>query len=193
MVHSSDPSIIVRRWLSIFRRASWSMRASCISSSSRILRTSRRIVFRSSIKSTESISATASVTTWASLFTLSRLIRTAAISSRHERRSQYRLVLLYQLAFYLAKHLLIVRAALLHLLGIGLENHAHFIIDAVFEREFIEQRGVHLLRQGRRRLGLDETAGNKFFGNLAGQIAHILSGKKHVRKFFLGKESVTQG
>src|ERR1700690_344059 len=144
------------------------MRASCINNSSRILPTSRRMVLRSSIKSTESISATASVMTWASLLTLSRLTRTAAISSKHQRRSKHCLILLHQLRLHLAKHLLIIRPALLHLLGIRLKNYAHFIVNAVFEREFIEQRRVHLLRQGRRRLGLNETAGNQFFGNLAG-------------------------
>src|ERR1035441_1510077 len=94
------------------------MRASCMSRSSRIFRTSRRMVLRSSMKSTSSISATASVTEWASLLTLSRLKRTVASSSKHS------LIFLYQLSFYLAEHFLIVGSAFLHLLGIGLEDRS---------------------------------------------------------------------
>src|SRR4029077_618304 len=73
MSHSWLPSRMVRFWLSIFWRADWSILASCMSSSSRILRVSNRIVLLSSTKSTCGSSASASLTTWAILFTLSRL------------------------------------------------------------------------------------------------------------------------
>jgi hypothetical protein len=38
---------------------------------------------------------------------------------------------------------------------------------------------MHLLSEGRHGFGLDETAGYQFFGNFAGQIAHIFFGKEH--------------
>src|SRR5271157_5107497 len=174
--------MIVRRWLSIFWRAAWSMRASCMRSSSRILRTSRRMVLRSSMKSTSSSSATASVTAWASLLTLSRLNRTAKNSSKNS------LVFFHQLGLYLTEHFLVIGAALLHFLGIGFEDDAHLVVDAVFERQFFEQRGVHLLVKSRHRLGLNETARHQFFGNFAGQIAHIFFGKEHVQGAFLVKK-----
>src|ERR1700675_654024 len=150
------------------------MRASCISNCSRILRTSRRMVLRSSMNSTSSMSATASVTTWASLLILSRLNRTAGSSLENG------FVLLGQFGLHFAKHFLVVRARLLHFVGISFENHADFIINAVFQRQLIEQRGVHLLVQGRHSLGLDETARNQFLGDFAGQIAHIFLGEEHV-------------
>src|ERR1700733_4838894 len=110
------------------------MRASCIRSPSRILRTSSRMVFRSSMNSTSSRSATASVTTWASLLTLSRVNRTAGDSSSAS--SKHSLVFLHQLGFYFTEHFLIIGAALLHLVGISLEDDAHLVVDAVFERQF---------------------------------------------------------
>src|ERR1700716_2390186 len=115
------------------------MRASCIRSSSRILRTSRRMVFRSSMNSTSSISATASVITWANLLTLSRLNRTAGASSENG------FVFLRQFGLHFAKHFLVIRAGPLHFVGVGLENHTDFVVNAVFERQFLEQGGVHLL------------------------------------------------
>src|SRR6266849_579561 len=172
--------MMVRRWLSIFWRAAWSMRSSCMRSSSRILRTSRRIVLRSSMNSTSSRSATASVTTWASLLTLSRLNRTAGASSKSfSSFSKNSLVFFCQLGLYLAKHFLVIGAALLHFVGIGFENDAHLIVNAVLERQFFEQSGVHLLVKSRHRLGLYETARHQVFGDFAGQIAHIFFGKKH--------------
>src|ERR1700687_603445 len=122
MDHSSEPSMMVRRWLSIFWRAAWSMRASCMSNSSRILRTSRRMVLRSSMNSTSSNSATASVTVWASLLTLSRLKRTERTPSQNS------LVFLDQFGLYFAEHFLVIGAALLHFFGIRLENNAHLIV-----------------------------------------------------------------
>src|SRR5229473_1050642 len=166
--------MMVRRWLSIFWRAAWSMRASCIRSCSRILRTSRRIVLRSSMNSTSSMSATASVTTWASLLTLSRLNRTAAESSENS------FVLLGQLGLHFTEHFLVVRARLLHFVGVCLENHANFIVNAVFERQFLEQSGVHFLIEGGHSLGLNQTTRDQFLGDFAGQIAHIFLGEEHV-------------
>src|SRR6267378_3885918 len=153
------------------------MRASCIRSSSRILRTSRRMVLRSSMNSTSSRSATASVTTWASLLTLSRLNRTAGESSKSF--SKNGLVFFRQLGLYLTEHLLVIGAALLHFVGIRFKNDADLIVNTVLERQFFEQRGVHLLVKSRYRLGLYETARHQFFGDFAGQIAHIFFGKKH--------------
>src|ERR1700681_3242489 len=156
------------------------MRASCMSNPSRILRTSRRMVLRSSMNSTSSKSATASVTTWASLLTLSRLNRTAGASSKSfSSFSKNGLVFFRQLGLYLAKHFLVIGAALLHFVGIGFENDADFIVNTIFERQFFEQSGVHLLVKSRHCLGLDETARHKFFGDFAGEIAHIFFGKKH--------------
>src|SRR5215467_9632558 len=174
MSHSWEPSRIVRFWLSIFWRAAASMRASCISSSSRILRTSRRMVLRSSMKSTVSISATASVTTCASLLTLARLSLTLPSSSQH------RFVFLHQLGLHLTEHFLVVGAAFAHFFRVGFENHTHLVIDAVFKRQLIEQRSVHFFRERRHRLSLDHPAGCQFLGNFAGQIAHIFFGEKHV-------------
>src|SRR5229473_5364811 len=168
--------MMVRRWLSIFWRAAWSMRASCRSSSSRILRTSRRMVLRSSMNSTSSRSATASVTTCASLLTLSRLNRTAGESSKFSKNS---LVFFCQLGLYLTEHFLVIGAALLHFVGISFENDADLIVYAVFERQFFEQRGMHLLGKSRHCLGLYKTARHQFFGDFAGEIAHIFFGKKH--------------
>src|SRR5215471_19708052 len=149
MSHSWEPSRMVRFWLSIFWRAAVSMRASCISSSSRILRTSRRMVLRSSMKSTSFMSAMASVTTWASLLTLSRVSRTLSLSSEN------RCVFLHQLGLHLAKHFLVVGAALAHLFRISFENHAHLVVDAILERQLVKQHGIYLFREGRHRLGLD--------------------------------------
>src|SRR4029077_5038060 len=177
MDHSSEPSMMVRRWLSIFWRAAWSMRASCMRSSSRILRTSRRMVLRSSMNSTSSRSATASVTTWASLLTLSRLNRTAGASSKSF--SKNGLVFCRQLSLHFTEHFLVIGAALLHFVGIRFENDAHLIVNAVFERQFFEQSGVHLLGKSRHCLGLYKTARHQFFGDFAGEIAHIFFGKKH--------------
>src|ERR1700688_1756872 len=130
--HSSEPSMMVRRWLSIFCRAAWSIRASDMSSASRILRTSRRMVFLSSMNSTSSMSATASVTTWASLLTLSRLNRTPGASSKSfSSFSKDGLVFFRHLGLYLAKHFLVIGAALLHFVGIGFENDADFIVNTV--------------------------------------------------------------
>src|SRR5258705_8736256 len=126
------------------------MRASCIRSSSRILRTSRRMVFRSSMNSTSSISATASVMTWASLLTLSRLNRTAG------RSSESGFVFLRQFGLHFAKHFLVIRARLLHFVGVGLKNHPDFVVNAIFKRQFLEQSGIHLFIEGRQGLGLDE-------------------------------------
>src|SRR5260370_18350933 len=148
--------MMVRRWLSIFWRAAWSMRASCMSSSSRILRTSRRMVLRTSMNSTSSKSATASVTLWASLLTLSRLSRTAGASSGAY--SKNRLIFFHQLGFHFAKHFLVIRAGLLHFFGISLEDDAYLIVNAVLERQFFEQRGVHLLFKSMHRLGINQTA-----------------------------------
>src|ERR1700687_1047517 len=187
MVHSSEPSMIVRRWLSIFWRAAWSMRASCIRRSSRILRTSRRMVLRSSMKSTSSISATASVIEWASLLTLSRLKRTAGASSGPTLKNSF--VFFHQFGLHFTEHFLVIGAALLHFIGISLEDDAHFIVDAVFERQFFEQRGMHFLIKSRHRLGLNETARHQFFGNFAGQIAHIFLRKEHDKNAFC-KEKV---
>src|SRR5580658_3386960 len=156
------------------------MRASCMSSASRILRTSRRMVLRSSMNSTSSMSATASVTMWASLLTLSRLNRTAGASSGASSKNS--LVFFRQLGFHLTEHFLVIGAAFLHLLGIRFEDDAHLIVDAVFERQFVEQGGVHLLGKGRHCLGLNETARHQFFGNFASQIAHIFFGKKHDKR-----------
>src|SRR6266481_3107710 len=147
------------------------MRASCMRSSSRILRTSRRMVLRSSINSTSSMSATASVTTWASLLTLSRLNRTAGSSSENG------FVFLRQLSLHFAKHFLIVCACLLHFVGVGFENDPHFVVNAVFQRQFVEQGSMHLLVKSRHSLCLDETARNQFLGDFAGQIAHIFLGE----------------
>src|ERR1019366_2841289 len=171
--------MMVRRWLSIFWRAAWSMRASCMRSSSRILRTSRRMVLRSSMKSTSSKSATASVTAWASLLTLSRLNRTAGKSSENS------LVFFHQFGLHFTEHFLVIGAALLHFVGISFEDDAHLIVNAVLERQFFEQSGVHLLGKSRHRLGLNETARHQFFGNFAGQIAHIFFGKEHDKSAFL--------
>src|SRR5580704_14175959 len=110
-----------------------------MSSSSRILRTSRRIVLRSSMNSTSSSSATASVTVWASLLTLSRLNRTESGPSQNI------FVFLYQFALNLAEHLLIVSAALLHFFGVSFEDDANFIVNPVLERQFVEQSGMYLL------------------------------------------------
>src|SRR5260370_7723821 len=171
MVRSSEPSMIVRRWLSIFSRADWSMRASCISSASIILRTPRRIVLRSSMNSTSSRSATASVTTWASLLTLSGLNRTAGASSKSfSSFSKNSLVFFCQLGLYLAKHFLVIGAALLHFVGIGFENDADLIVNTVFERQFFEQRGVYLLGQTSHSLGLYSTAPPHFFRDFPAQI-----------------------
>src|SRR5882724_894607 len=142
------------------------MRASCISNCSRILRTSRRMVLRSSMNSTSSMSATASVTTWASLLTLSRLNRTAAESSENS------FVLLGQLGLHFTEHFLVVSARLLHFVRICFENDADFIVDAVFERQLLQESGVHLLIEGGHRLGLDQTTRDQFLGDFAGQIAH---------------------
>src|SRR5882762_4852375 len=150
------------------------MRASCIRSSSRIFRTSRRMVFRSSMNSTSSISATASVITWANLLTLSRLNRTAGSSSENG------FVFLRQLSLHFAKHFLVIRARPLHFVGVGLENYADFVVNAIFKRQFLEQSGMYLLVQSRYSLGLDETTRNQFLGDFAGQIAHIFLGEKHV-------------
>src|SRR5882757_9212736 len=120
------------------------------------------------------MSATASVITWASLLTLSRLNRTAGASSKNG------FVLLRQLSFHFTKHFLIVRARFLHFVGVGLENHADFIVNAVFKRQFLEQSGMHLLVEGRRSLRLDEATRNQFLGDFAGQIAHIFLGEEHV-------------
>src|SRR5712671_5248908 len=150
------------------------MRASCIRSSSRILRTSRRMVLRSSMNSTSSISATASVMTWASLLTLSRLSRKAGSSSENG------FVFLRQLGLYFAKHFLVIRARLLHFVGVGLKNHPDFVVNAIFKRQFLEQSGMHLLVQSRHSLRLDETARDQFLGDFAGQIAHIFLGEEHV-------------
>src|ERR1700704_5259160 len=125
------------------------MRASCTRSCSRILRTSKRMVLRSSINSTSSISATASVTTWASLLTLSRLNRTAAQSSENS------LVLFGQLGLHFAEHFLVVGARPLHFVRIGLEYDAHFIVNAVFQRQLIEQSRMDLLVKSRHSLGLN--------------------------------------
>src|SRR5450631_108542 len=149
------------------------MRASCMRSSSRILRTSRRMVLRSSMKSTSSNSATASVTEWASLLTLSRLNRTA------EKSSENSLVFFHQLGLDFTEHFLVIGAALLHFVRIRFEDNAHFIVDAILERQFVEQSGVYLLGKSRHRFGLNETARHQFFGNFAGQIAHIFFGKEH--------------
>src|SRR5882757_7271585 len=151
------------------------MRASCIRSSSRILRTSKRMVLRSSMNSTSSISATASVTTWASLLTLSRLNRTAGASS------EYGFVFFRQLSLHFAKHFLIVRARLLHFVGIGFEDDTDFIINPVFESQFVKQGCMHFFVEGWHSLGLDETASNQFLGDFAGQVAHIFIGEEHVR------------
>src|ERR1700687_557173 len=153
------------------------MRASCIRSSWIILLTSRRMVLRSSMNSTSSRSATASVTTWASLLTLSRLNRTAGESSRTSSKNS--LVFFRQLGFHFTKHFLVIGAALLHFVGISFKNDADLIVNAVFERQFFEQSSVHLLVKSRLRLGLDETARHQFFGDFAGEIAHIFFGKKH--------------
>src|SRR4029077_240138 len=163
------------------------MRASCMRSSSRILRTSRRIGLGASMNSTSSMSATASVTTWASLLTLSRLNRTAGASSKS--LSKNGLVFFRQLGLYLAKHFLVIGAALLHFVGISFENDADLIVNAIFERQFFEQRGMHLLVKSRHRLGLDETARHQFFGDFAGEIAHIFFGKKHDLTLF-GEQKV---
>ena len=40
---------------------------------------------------------------------------------------------------------------MLHLVGIGVENDADFVVDAVFQGQLVEQRGIDLLRDG----GLD--------------------------------------
>src|SRR5450759_5944460 len=175
--------MMVRRWLSIFWRAAWSMRASCMRSSSRILRTSRRMVLRSSMMSTSSNSATASVTAWASLLTLSRLNRTAGASSRASSKNS--LVFFHQLGFHFTEHFLVVGAALLHFVGISLEDDAHFIVNAVLKRQLFKQSGMHLLGKSRHRLGLNQTARHQFFGNFAGQIAHIFFGKEHDKSAFL--------
>src|ERR1017187_8658385 len=170
------------------------MRASCMSSSSRILRTARRMVLRSSINSTSSRSATASVTLWASLLTLSRLNRTAGASSGVSSVPglKHGLVFFHQLGLHFTEHFLVIGAALLHLFGICLENDAYLIVDTVFERQLFEQGGVHLLVKSGHRLGLDETARHQFFGNLAGEIAHVFFGKEHNKSAFLGRESLTQ-
>src|ERR1700675_3166733 len=181
---------MVRRWLSIFWRAAWSMRASCMRSSSRILRTSRRMVLRSSMNSTSSRSATASVTTWASLLTLSRLNRTAGASSKSFSKNS--LVFFRQLGLYLTKHFLVIGAALLHFIGVGFENDADLIVNTVLEGQFFEQSGVHLLVKSRHRLGLYETARHQFFGDFAGKIAHIFFGKKHVNAFFFVNRKFNQ-
>src|SRR5664279_5357609 len=155
------------------------MRASCISRSSRILRTSRRMVLRSSMKSTASNSAMASVTVWASLLTLSRLNRTAETSSEDS------LVFFHQLSFHFTEHFLVIGATLLHFVRIRLQDHAYLVVNAVLERQFVEQSGVYLLVKSRHRLGLNETARHQFFGNFAGQIAHIFFGKEHDKRAFL--------
>src|SRR5260370_25863839 len=120
--------------------------------------------------SPSSMSATASVTTWASLLTLSRLNRTAAESSENS------FVLLGQLGLHFTEHFLVVRARLLHFVGVCLENHADLIVNAVFERQFIEQSGVHLLVEGGHSLGLDQTTRDQFLGAFAGPLAHIFRG-----------------
>src|SRR5271166_6913739 len=162
------------------------MRASCISNSSRILRTSRRMVLRSSMKSTSSNSATASVTMWASLLTLSRLNRTAGNSSRgrvgrsiSKSKSKNSLVFLDEFVLHFAEHFLVIGATLLHFLGISLEDHPHLIVYPVFEPQFLEQSGMHLFVQSRQCLGFNETARHQFFGNLAGEIAHVFFRKEH--------------
>src|SRR5208282_348872 len=103
------------------------------------------------------------------------------------------LVFLDQLGFHLTEHFLVIGAALLHFLGISLKDDAHFIVNAVFERQFFLQSGVHLLVQHRHRLGLNETARDQFFGNFAGEIAHIFFRKEHDETSFLRKESLTHG
>src|SRR5260370_39661469 len=130
------------------------MRASCIRSSSRILRTSRRIVSRSSMNSTSSKSATASVTTWASLLILSRLNRTAGASSKSLSKNSF--VFFRQLGLYLTEHFLVIGAALLHFVGIIFDNDADLIVNTVFERQFFEQSGVYLIGKSGHRLRFDE-------------------------------------
>src|SRR5581483_269082 len=68
-------------------------------------------------------------------------------SNRVQRRSalKHSLVFPHQFVFHLAEHLLIVGAAAPHFLRIGLQDHADFVIDAVFERKFVEQRRMHFL------------------------------------------------
>ena len=122
-------------------------------------------------------SATASVTTWASLLTLSRSIARTVFPLTAQNRTA--LYFLTSSRLHFAEHFLIICAALLHLVGISLENDAHFVVDAVFQRKLFQQSGMDLFREGRRRLGLDETARYQFFGNFAGQIAHIFFGKEH--------------
>src|SRR5271157_686461 len=174
MSHSCEPSRMVRFWLSIFWRALWSMRASCIRSSSRILRTSRRMVLRSSMNSTSSISARASATTWASWLILSWLNLTARSSSKHS------LVFLYQLSLHLAEHFLVVGAGLLHFFLVRLQDHAHLIVDAVLQGQLFQHGGVDLLGHRGHGLGLDHAGGQHFLGDLTGQITHIFFGEEHV-------------
>src|SRR5262252_5216602 len=107
------------------------------------------MVLRSSTKSTASMSAIASVTTWASLFTLSRLKRTCK-SSKHS------FVFLGKFRFHLAEHFLIVGASLLHLFGVGLEDYADLVVDAVLERQFIQQRGVDFFVETRHGFGFNQ-------------------------------------
>src|ERR1700693_1022377 len=102
------------------------MRASCMRSSSRILRTLRR------------------------------LNRTAVASSKSF--SKNGLIFFRQLGLYLTEHFLVIGAALLHFVGIGFENDADLIVNAVFERQLFEQSGVYLLVKSGHRLGLYETA-----------------------------------
>src|SRR5580704_3351393 len=143
------------------------MRASWFSSSSSTLRVSSRIVLRSSRNSTCGNSASASLMTCATLLTLSRLNLTY-VSLRMERNLEHSFVFSYQLRFHLSKHLLVIGSALLHLFGIGLENDSYLVINAVFQRQLLEQHGVHTLGDCGRCLGPDKFAGDQFFGDLAG-------------------------
>src|SRR2546428_6864172 len=97
-----------------------------------------------------------------------------------------------ELILHLAKHFLVVGAALAHLFRISFQNDANFVVNAVLERQFLEHGCVHSFLNGRHVLGLDELSSNQFFGNFAGQIAHIFFRKKHVRLEVLCLMSLTQ-
>src|SRR5260221_7476750 len=167
MPHSCVPSVMVRRWLSIFARAARSIFSSAASSSSRIRRASMRMLFGSSMNSTSSSVVSASATLWASLFTLSRESLTAPPCICALAR------------LYLLEHLLITGAGALHFVLVLLQDEPYLIIDAVFQLQLFQQRVIQRRGNLPHVFGLNELARDKFLGYLPGQVPDEFVGKEH--------------
>ena len=159
---------MILRCEAIFWRAAVSMRASSVRRFSRALRASWRMVLRSSRKPT---SSTVGQRVGHGVRQLVELVAADPHSTALYLRASSVFTFL-NISAYCAPRLA-------HLLGVGLEDHAHLLVDAVLERQLLGQAPGHAFFGHLQVAGGDHFGVDEVLDRTAAQITNVFAGENH--------------